>query len=438
MSAVTVAYLVGFSAVYLVAVVVIMSFAGKWRRKAEEAQNKERTTSVRRLVRLNSAAADVHDAMSYQKRTNEASKARIRRAEEQARANAQAAEANSELLEESREAGARIAAKYAAGTDLLGQHAQNMHQAAEAARRHSFSRAAENARLLRELERDIEALYKGAVTPQEVEEEVAKLEAELAEIQRASRAASDGFYSKVSDLLSASDAAQRETGEEIATMYATKAEAESQASELLADVGSAKAELESQYDGVKARADEVEAACGLRNSREMDPAALDAIQTSYDTILSNLSDYASIVDENDAKWRGFDARLTEAETSVSEALESASTLNAEVGDALSDLDDYIKANCTPRESVAELEADIETANARADRLGDDVEAARVSCEGAKKTCGDAEAACTAAQGQAAMNLAEGGVVNVEDAGTLSLSSGTLSFCTLEGVCTDLN
>lgn len=439
MSAVTLAYLVGFSAIYLVAVVVILSFAGRWRRKMEEAQNKERTKSVRRLVRLNSAAAEVHDALAYQKRTNEASKGRIRKAEELAQANALAAETHADMLDESREANARLAAKYAAGTAMLGQHAQNMNKAAETARMHSLSRATENTRLLRELERDIEAMYKGAATPQEVEAEVAKLEAEMAEHRRSTQAASDGFYSKVAELLAASDVAQRETSEEITTMYATKAEAEAQASTLLADVDAAKAELESQYDTALERADEVEAACGLRNTEMLDPAALDGIQTSYDNILAKLSDYTSIIDDNETKWNEFDGQLSDVERSVSDALENAATLNADVSTALANLNDYIKANCTSQASVAELEGDINDAQTRADQLLTAVGDAQVACDAANQTCQDTNATCTAAGGAAAVNLAEGGVINVENTGTLMLTDGKLSFCTLDtDVCTDLN
>ena len=438
MGAVTLAYLVGFSAIYLVAVVVILSFAARWRRRMEEAQDKERTKSVRRLVRLNAAAAEVHDALAYQKRTNEASKGRIRRAEELARDNARAAEANSDMLEESRDANARLAAKYAAGTTMLAQHAQNMNRAAETARMHSFSRASENARLLRELERDIEAVYKGAATPQEVEAEVAKLEAEMAEHRRTTREASDGFYARVAELLAASDVAQRETGEEIATMYSTKEEAAQQASELLAAVDAAQAELESQYDTALTRADEVEAACDLRNADNLDPAAVDGIQTSYDEILAKLSDYTAILDDNESRWDALDSQLGDVESSVSDALGNAAALNAEVTSALADLDEYIKSNCTPREAVTQLETDLDAAGARADQLGGEVDAARVSCESARQTCENAETACTAAQGAAALNLAEGGVINVDGAGTLTLTDGTLSFCTLDNVCADLN
>lgn len=438
MSAATLAYLVGFSAVYLVAAVVIMGFADRWRGKMHEAQEKQRTDAVRRLVRLDAAAADVHDALAYQKRANEASKGSIRRAEELSRDNASAAEANLALLEESREANASLAAKYAAGTDLLAKHAQNMNEAAEAARVHALSRASQNARLLRELERDIEALYKGATTPSAVEAEVAEMEAELSEIRRESKAASDGFYSKVADMLDASEVAQRETSEEISTMYATKEEAESQGGQLLAGVEAARAELESRYDAALSRAGEVEAACGLRNSQELDPAALDAIQASYDDIEAKMSEYASVVGDNEAKWGEFDSQLQAVENSVSDALGEADRLNAEVGAALTDLDDYIKANCTPRESVSTLEDDLAAASSRADRLISEVDGARVACEAANETCRRANDTCTDAAGAAAVNLAEGGVINVDNAGTLSLADGTLSFCSLDEVCTTLN
>lgn len=434
----TLAYLVGFSAVYLVAVVVILGFASRWRLRMEEARNAARTASVRRLVRLNEASAEVHDALAYQKRTNEASKGRVRRAEEAAEANARAAEANSDMLAESRAANARLAAKYAAGTDMLAQHARNINSAATAARTHSLSRATENARLLRELERDIEALYKGAATPQQVEAEVAKLEAEMAEHRRTTQAASDGFYSTVAALLAASDAAQRETGEEIATMFATKVEAQAQASELLAGVGAAKQELEAQYASALARADEVEAACGLRNARDLDAAALDGIQTAYDDILAKLSDYTAIVDDNETRWQQLDGQLADVEGSVTAALSGAETLNAEVSAALADLDEYIKAECTPLEWAENLDDNIEAASKRADELATNVDTARVACEGAAIKCVSAEDACVKAQGSTALNLAEGGSVEVAGAGTLSLAGGTLSFCDLDAVCTDLN
>ena len=70
--------------------------------------------------------------------------------------------------------------------------------------------------------------------------------------------------------------------------------------------------------------------------------------------------------------------------------------------------------------------------------GGEVREARLACEAAEEKCEGAGETCTAAEGAPAVNLAEGGVINVENTGTLSLTDGTLSFCTLDNLCTDLS
>lgn len=437
MEPVVIAYLVGFSAVYLVTVAVIMNFATRWRKKMTQAQHDARTKSVRRLVRLNEATADVHDALAYQKRTNEAARARIRRAEREARDNAAQADRNSEMLAESREANARLASKYVAGTQMLGEQAQIISRSADRARQQSFSRARENTRLLRDLEREIESVYKGAVTPQEVDAEVRRLEGELKEHQRENQQASARFYAQVDDLLAASERAQLETGAEIATLYATKEEAELQAGELMQGVEDARAELEELYGAAVDTAEDVEAQCGLRNSQDLDADTLENIRLSYDDILAKLADYTRIIDENQDSWTGLDSRLQEVEGQTAAALEQAAVQNDAVDQALSDLDDYIKSNCTSSESVSELRDEIGDAARRAEELQDDLRDTRVTCEGATETCQQARDECDTARGTAAVNLRDGGVITVEGAGELTLSEGTLRFCSLDDVCHNL-
>ena len=355
MQAATLAYLLGFSAVYVVTLAVVLNFASGWRRRMQDAKDDSRAKSVRRLVRLNAAAADVHDALAYQKRTNEAARARIRAVERDARDNAEHAERNHRMLDESREANARLVSRYAAGTGLLGQHAQNIYESADRARRQSLSRAEENARLLRELEKDIDSMVKGAVTPAEVEAEVRRLEAELAADRRDNQDASAGFYAKVDELLEASEQAQKDIGDEISTMYATRDEAQLQASELEARVAEARDELEAQYVTVSETAEAAEAECGLRNADgALDGAALDQVRSSYDELVSKLADYTRMIDENEDKWSEVDSKLREAE-------ERANESRAEIDRALEELEQYIESNCTSAESVAGLEARIAAA-----------------------------------------------------------------------------
>jgi hypothetical protein len=427
MTPVVLAYLVGFAAVYLVALSVVMGFAARWRQRMRDAEKETKLQSVRRLVKLSAATADVEDALSYQKRANEAARARIRKAEEAARESARAAEANAVAVDESRAAGARLASSYMAGTDLLSEHAKNMSAAATTARQRSLERARENSRLLRELERSIDALHKGATTPAEVEAEVAKLHAEMEEHRKRTQEASDGFYSKVAQLLSASESAQRETVAEISTMYATKDEAEKQAAALAAQVDAAKSELDRQYDMAIGRAGEVEAACGLRNSKELDGAALDNIRTAYDNILEKLAEYTFVVEKNETKWGELDRQLSGVETTVADALRDASKLNDEVSRSLTRLDDYIRSNCTTKESVALLMSEVDAAEADARRVREQVQDARLSCEASKRSCDDSSA----------KKLTEGGAVEVDGLGRLTMRGGVVRFCTRDNACTDV-
>lgn len=432
------AYLAGFSVVYLVVVVAILGMARKWRARMREVEERARTASARRLTRMSAASADVHDALSYQKRANEGAQRRIRRAEEQARENADAAARNARVLEESREANSRLAGRYAAGTALLGEHARNVGRAADAARTQAFARARENARLLRELEREIEAAYKGAVTPGEVAAEVARLEAELAEHRRQTRDASDRFYRQVGSLMAAGDAAQRATMDEITTMFATKEEAGQQASELLADVERAEGALRQQYAAVLDRAGEVATGCAPGNLGELDAAALERIQATYDQVLDRVAGYSASVEQHEAAWAEMDARVRGVEDTVAASAGSAADASGRLDAALLDLKTYIASNCLPQTAVDGVRDEIQAASRSAALLDTRVSDAVVECRASKTACDQARAECTAAGGRPAVNLAEGGVINVENAGTLSLSGGNLAFCDTDQVCTRLN
>lgn len=437
MEAVTLAYLVGFSAVYLVTVIVILNFASTWRQKMKKAQNDSRTKSVRRLVRLNEANADVQDALAYQKRTNEAARARIRNVEEEARDNAEHAERNSRMLRESRESNAKLASEYVAGTSMLGTYAQGISDAADHARRQSFSRAKYNTGLLRKLENDIDSMIKGAATPADLKAEVTKIETELAQLRQTDQEASAEFSDKVDKLLSATEQTQKKIGNEISALYITKEEADFHSDEFSKTVENARTELESQYDSVLETAEDVEAKCGIRNIKELDNSKLDQVQSSYDDLLAKLAEYTEIIDENENEWSGLASRLSELEDQTESAIAKGIEQNEEVDKALSDLDEYIKSNCTSADSVNALESSITNASTTADDLRKDLDKTRILCEGAKATCEDAETACTAAQGAAAINLKDGGVINVENTGSLSLKDGSLEFCNLENVCHNL-
>ena len=413
------AYLVGFSAVYLVAVVVILGFASRWRRRLLEARDRSRTESVRRLVQLNTAAADVHDALAFQRRSNQESRARIRRAEEAAAENAEATRRNARALEESREHRKRLLSEHAAAVDLVGRHAGNIAGAADRARRASLDRAEAGARALRALERDIEALQKGAVTPGQVREEVAALERSLAEHREAAAASADGFRSTVDRLLAASEAAQRETNEEIAAMYATREEVQRQASELLSAVERAEEQLAAQYSAAEAAAGETAQLCD--GAAAVQGADLGAVVSAYEDAVERLGEYSERLEANDAALAPLEERVAGLEA-------GEAARGEEVAAALADLNSYIAGSCVGRDDLAYVTEVAEAAGEAAAALEARAEDAGLACDGSRRACEEA-----AGDGV----LAEGGSVEVPGMGVLKLEDGRLLMCDLDDACAPL-
>lgn len=422
------AYILVFTGVYVITLAVVMAFAVKWRNKMRRAIYEEDTANVYRTVALGDAISRTEDAIDYQRRANELASRRIRRAEDDASDALEAAERSEQAYKDADEQHRKIAKTYADGVGMISSQVYGMQQAANAARKASFERADKQQSALRSLERDLERLQKGAVTPEEVEAEVAMLERELKAHSEKTRDATDGFYNKVNEMIEASEKAQRDTMSEIKAMYATKAYLDDSIDGISGSIESLDSDMAGKFESLDERVDEVKSIC-TKNAENIDASNINRLSAAYDDVSSKVDEYSAILKENESLYDSLDASMKnlESEVAAHEGVESA----------LAELQDYVRTNCVKSVDVASVQEDVTTVRKEAGEAKEKAEEAVASCGAALSSCETALDDCTKAQGSAILNLKEDGVIEMDDGSKLLMKSGVLTYCNPNNDCTEL-
>lgn len=364
-----------FSTVFMFSFVVVMGYASKWKKKMHELEEEKRSEALEMEARMALAEARVIDSVAYQERTNRDARARVRAAEREASEANNTANTNSDRIKQAEEFNRAATSVLAETLSGISSRVDDVANKVE----NAFRAHDDRGKLLQDIETKIAGLLNNN---------------------------QENFTTENThvDLIVGAEASSDRTRDEISAMYATTDDIDIKHSELIGMIDTARGEIDSQFAKL---IDDADSNCVINGK---------SLQQSYEDISSKISSYLELVVDNNANWAGLESRLGAVENDKANS-------HKQISDALADLNDYIDRNCTPPSKLKDI--------------GDEVAVASEGCAASKEACERAFDECKSVSGQSEINLSQGGVINVENTGTLSFAGGGLTFCDIDGVCRDL-
>ncbi|AUF82268.1 hypothetical protein TetV_176 [Tetraselmis virus 1] len=424
-------YVVAFSGIYILALVVIMSFAWSWRNRKNKIKQQQRADKAAAYSEISVATHRIEDALSHQSRFNENANRRVRIAEETAKRGYDQSQKNKINVENAIQRNANLTDSYIQATDVIRDRITDLHEAVDESRTATIERSRTANEALRELEDQITALQHGAITPEDINKMVAETETELEKHTLETQKASKGFYNTVDKLLTDTEDARNTTFKEISDMYATKQYVSSVNESYNSEIEALKKYVDEQQQVLADVATAATEVCKANtDENQVSDVTLDEISSMYEELLRNVGAY-------DDDLKQYKSDLSNAQTHISEIKKQFSDLegtNQEMTDSLKAFNDT-KNTLIEKDSYDSLEERVGLLESKAQEAISSLKSATDSANMSSMSCQKAEDIC----GKALIYIKDGVEMDTPTGRLVfDKETETLQMCDNENNCSPIN